>query len=202
MRLLRLSNSDLSIKLAGDEVNIFSISLKKYCLFIIFVCLISTATILLASQTEALAQTQQTKSYTLTAGVSIEHVPKDFYGTWRVVSNLTDTNNPEIFKQKNVDLWNLSRSNNVIKLENPFSGASASIQVDEVKGNFIRFQKVGDYDNRKLTDKVKLNLGKETFTGTNTLKLDTISTVDGHVIKTEWATYNLSGEKISGSSIK
>lgn len=167
---------------------------NKLCLF----ALLFTVCALLFTQLVTFSQ----ENYTIKTGISIEHVPKDFYGTWRVSSHITDTNNPEIFKEKNVDLWNLSRSGNVIKLENPFSGASASIQLDEVKGMFIKFNKVGDYDHKKLTDTVKLNLSKDTFTGVNRLKLETISEVDGHVLKTEWADYKLRGEKISGASIK
>lgn len=138
----------------------------------------------------------------LKTGVSLDKIPKEFYGTWRVSSKRTSTNNQGIFKENNVDLWNLSRSGNVITLDNPFSGAHASIMVDEVDGGFIKFKKVGDYDNQKLTDTVRLILGKDTFKGTNSLKLDTVSEVDGHVIKTDWAMYSLSGEKISGENIK
>ena len=142
------------------------------------------------------------KPYTLTAGVSINQVPKTFYGTWRVSSHIIDSNNSEIFKQKNVDLWNLSRAGDVITLENPFSKACASIIINEVNGNYIKFEKKGTYDNQKLTDTVRLTLGKDSFTGENYLKLDTISDIDGHVIKTQWAKYRLIGEKISGESIK
>jgi len=138
----------------------------------------------------------------LSAGVSINKIPKEFYGTWRVSSKLIDTNNEEIFKKKNVDLWNLFRVDNVITLDNPFSGAHASIMVDEVEGNFIKFKKIGGSNSKKLTDTVEMTLGKETFKGINKLKIDTISEVDGHILKTEWATYNLEGEKISGDSIK
>lgn len=143
-----------------------------------------------------------TETYTLKGGVSIEKVPKDFYGSWRVTSKLQSSNNPEIFKKSGVDLWNLSRVHDVISLENPFSGAQASITLDEVRGNFIRFNKVGNYDGKKLTDSVSINLAKESFSGVNTLKLDTISEIDGHVMKSESAIYTLVGEKISGSGIK
>ncbi|MFA7658670.1 MAG: hypothetical protein WCY19_04490 [Candidatus Gastranaerophilaceae bacterium] len=142
------------------------------------------------------------ETYTLKAGISIDKIPKEFYGTWRVSSSLLSTNNGGIFKENSVDLWNLSRAGNVITLDNPFSGAHASISVDEVNGRLIKFKKTGDYDSKKLTDTVQLNLGKETFTGTNYLKLDTISEIDGHVIKSDTATYKLTGEKISGAAIK
>jgi hypothetical protein len=138
----------------------------------------------------------------LKAGVSIDKIPKEFYGTWRVSSKRLSTNNEGMFIENNVDLWNLSRAGNVITLDNPFSGAHASIMVDTVQGRFIKFKKIGDYDSQKLTDTVRLNLGKDTFTGVNDLRLDTISDVNGRVIKTEWASYGLKGEKISGESIK
>lgn len=138
----------------------------------------------------------------LKAGISIDKVPKELFGTWRVSSNLVATNKPEIFKKNTVDLWNLSKVGDVITLDNPFTGAHASIMIEDVKGMSVKFKKVGDYDSKKLTDTVQLNLGKETFTGTNTLKFDTISEIDGHVMKSEIATYHLSGEKMSGQSIK
>lgn len=142
------------------------------------------------------------ETYTLKTGISIDKIPKDFYGTWRVSSKLISTNSDATFKEGSVDLWNLSRVGNVITLDNPFSGAKASITVSDINGRAIKFKKVGDYDSKKLSDTVQLVLGKDTFKGTNNLKLDTTSEVDGHVIKTEWAIYSLSGEKISGSSIK
>lgn len=142
------------------------------------------------------------EAYTLKAGISIDKVPKEFYGTWRVTSKLISSSGEESFKQTSVDLWNLSRTGNVITLENPFSGAHASIIIDEVSDKLIKFKKIGDYDSKKLTDTVQLNLNKETFTGVNYLKLDTISEVDGHVIKSGNATYRLTGEKISGETIK
>ena len=143
------------------------------------------------------------ESYTLKSGISvIDKIPKTFYGTWRVSSQLVSTNAEETFKPKNVDLWNLSRTGDVITLNNPFSGAKASITVDKVEDKLIKFKKLGDYDSKKLTDIVQLNLEKESFSGTNTLIVETLSNVDNSVIKTERAVYKLTGEKISGSSIE
>jgi len=154
-------------------------------------------TILSVSMTFAAEQT-----FTLKSGISIDKVPKEFYGTWRVTSKVLTSTGDGIFKGSCVDLWNLSRVGNVITLDNPFSGAHASISVDEVSDRLIRFSKIGDFDGNKLTDTVELTLGKDSFTGTNYLKLDTVSPDNGHVIKTDKATYRLVGEKISGASIK
>ena len=101
-----------------------------------------------------------------------------------------------------VDVWNLSRSGDVINLNNPFTGASASVKLDYVDGNIIRFSKTGEYDgNKKLTDTVDLKLNGDTFTGVNYLTLETFSIHDKSLIKKDTAVYILKGEKISGTSI-
>lgn len=164
--------------------------LKK--IFSILIMLLCTASFVAAKE-----------SYTLKSGISIvDRIPKEFYGSWRVVSELASTNSEATFKKTSIDFWNLSRHDNVITLSNPFSGAKATITVDEVNDKLIKFKKLGCYDSKNLTDIVQLNLGKDTFLGTNTLTLETLSNVDKSIIKSERATYKLSGEKISGSSIK
>ncbi len=130
-----------------------------------------------------------------------EQVPNGFMGTWRVSSKLLDNGGSPIFKQTGIDLWNLSRTGHVINLTNPFTGASASIRVNYVDGNSIKFTKQGDNDNKILTDTVEIKLEGDRFTGVNIIKLETLSDVDKSVIKTETAKYSLVGEKISGMSI-
>lgn len=132
----------------------------------------------------------------LTGGVTA--VPESFFGTWRVVSTLVDTDSV-IFKENNLDLWNLSRLGDVITLCNPFNGAEANITVDKVNGSYIVFKKTGKYSGKDLTDVVEIKLNGDTFSGTDTLKLDTYSNVTGKIIKTETAKYNIKGEKISGN---
>jgi hypothetical protein len=137
---------------------------------------------------------------TLQAGVSkVDMLPDDFFGSWRVVAKIDKQSGSIYFKPKTVDLWNLSKHGNVINLNNPFTGASASVKLDYVEGNIIRFTKTGNYDNKLLTDTVDLKLNGDTFTGINTLKLETYSTYDNSLIKTDTALYVLRGEKISGS---
>ena len=45
----------------------------------------------------------------LEAGVSIEHVPKALYGSWRVNAKLDETNSPISFRPQSIDFWNISR---------------------------------------------------------------------------------------------
>lgn len=138
----------------------------------------------------------------LHAGVSlVKEVPSDLMGTWRVAAALKNTDSPYSFKKVSVDIWNLSRTGDVISLSNPFTGASASINVSYVNKNTIRFTKVGDYDKQKLTDSVEITINGNTFTGKNTLSLVTYSDTDNSVISEKKALYMLKGEKISGSSV-
>ncbi|MBQ9688159.1 hypothetical protein IJV79_00825 [bacterium] len=133
--------------------------------------------------------------------VSVREIPNSFFGNWRVESVLASTNAPNLFKQKSVDFWNLSRAHDVINLENPFSGASQTVTVRDVTSEFIKFTKVGNYDGRRLTDEVTINIDDDVFRGVNELKLETISGIDGHVMKTDYATYHIKGEKLSGTSM-
>ncbi len=140
-------------------------------------------------------------SMVLKSGISlVDQVPHELIGTWHVSAKLEQANS-SVFKNSSLDIWNLSRDKNVIKLENPFSGAKADVNIDYVSGNNIKFTKIGNYDTKRLTDVVELRLNGDKFYGTNKLKLETLSNVDGSVIKTETAIYNLRGEKISGMSV-
>lgn len=139
---------------------------------------------------------------TLQGGISIEKVPNTFYGSWRVFAKIDKQTGSIYFKPQTVDFWNLSRMGNVIYLNNPFTGANASVKLDYVEGNLIRFTKTGEYDgNKKLTDTVDLKVIGDTFTGVNYLTLETYSTLDNSLIKKDTAIYILKGEKISGESI-
>lgn len=180
------------VRFCGSEIN----SGRRYYLILVLAAVLILAFAFFAPGVFA------AETYTLKAGISIDKIPKEFYGTWRVTSKLISANCDGLFKESTVDLWNLSRVGDVITLDNPFTGAHASIMVDEVKGRLIKFKKIGDFDGKKLTDVVQLTLGTETFIGENTLKFDKISDIDGHVMKSEIGTYRLTGEKISGESVK
>ena len=144
----------------------------------------------------------QVYSEPLKAGVSIDAVPETFYGSWRVVAKISKQTGSTNFRPQALDIWNLSREGNVINLNNPFTGANASVKVDYVEGNLIRFTKTGQYDDNKiLIDTVDLKLSGDTFTGINSLSLETYSQVDNSLIKKDTAIYILKGEKISGTSI-
>lgn len=138
----------------------------------------------------------------LQTGISIEDVPKALYGQWRISSKLDVTNAPSTFRPQSVDFWNLTRVNNILKLDNPFSGANAELNLENIEGNIVVFSKKLPYDgNRILTDTVTIRLNKNDFSGINSLKLEYFSLIDNHLMKTGTATYHIKGEKISGDSV-
>ena len=126
---------------------------------------------------------------TLKAGVvKIDNVPNSFYDTRSRVAKIDKQSGNIYFKPVTVDIWNLSRSGDVINLNNPFTGASASVKLDYVEGNIIRFTKTGEYDgNKKLTDTVDLKLDGNTFTGVNYITLTLDRVFDNSLIKKDSA---------------
>lgn len=141
------------------------------------------------------------EDFTLKAGVSVNDIPKAFFGSWRVTAKLEDTNSYGTFKPQSIDFWTLSRAGDKVTLSNPFSGANAEVSLKTVEGNLIVFSKKAPYDNKMLTDTITLRLSDNTFSGINTLSLESFSLVDNHLMKTETARYVIKGEKISGESI-
>ena len=146
-------------------------------------------------------QVNSEEAYTLSTGISVNHVPKVLFGTWRITAKLEDSNSYGTFKPQGVDMWNLSRVNDVINLTNPFTGASAEVTINTVEGNFVVFTKKAPYDNKMLTDTVSIKIDNNSFSGINTLSLETFSLVDGHLLKTETARYIIKGEKIAGENV-
>ena len=126
---------------------------------------------------------------------SVSMVPKSFYGTWRVTSQRVEQNS-EIFKEKSLDVWNLSRTADVITLYNMFNGAKAQINVEDSDQRHVIFTKNGQYGKKKLTDKADIYIDGDYFEGYDYIKIDTY--VGGKIVKTQSAKYKIQGEKIGG----
>jgi hypothetical protein len=138
----------------------------------------------------------------LEAGIAIDLVPETLFGSWRVDAKLDSTNAPRSFRAQSIDFWNLSREDDMLKLDNPYTHASAEVSIQTVEGNLVVFSKRLPYDNNKvLTDTVTLRLDGDKFSGINTLTLEYFSLIDNHLMKTETARYHITGEKIAGDSI-
>ena len=119
------------------------------------------------------------------AGISIDHVPKALYGSWRVNAKLDSTNAPHTFRPQSVDFWTMSRVGNTLRLDNPHTHAKAEVSVQTVEGNLVVFSKRLPFDDNKiLTDTVTIRLNENDFSGINTLTLETFSLIDKHILKT------------------
>ena len=159
---------------------------KILCVFFIFLL---TSCAVFADETKVLS-----------AGVSVNEVPKALFGSWRITAKLEDSNSYSTFKPQSADFWTLTKVGDKLILENPFTGAKAEVSIRAVEGNLVVFSKKAPYDNKVLTDTVSIRIDKSTFEGINTLVLETLSNVDGHVIKTENARYLIKGEKVAGEN--
>lgn len=137
----------------------------------------------------------------LKSGVSLEKLPNAIFGTWQVNAQLDKTSNYSVFKVQTKDVWNLSRSGNVITLENPFTKAKAVVKVNQIEGNVVVFSRGSTCDNRVLKDTVTIRIEGDKFAGYDDLVYETLSLHDGHVMKRDTAKYLLKGTKISGMSI-
>ena len=126
---------------------------------------------------------------------SVTMIPKSFYGTWRVVSERVEQNS-NIFKEKSLDVWNLSCTGNVITLYNMFNGAKAQIDVEDADQRHVVFTKNGSYGKKKLTDKADIYIDGDSFSGYDYIKIETF--VNGKIVKTESAKFKIKGEKIGG----
>lgn len=136
----------------------------------------------------------------LKGGVSLSNkVPKGFFGTWKIKSVMTYSNNKKIFNEETTDFWNLSKSGDVITLSNPVSGAEASVTVEDVQGNKIKFTHVTESNTAKMTETPTLTLSGENFHGTDKIVIDKFK--NGEKVSTDIVIYDISAQKITGSDI-
>ena len=166
--------------------------MKKILFTVLIFCLTSTITVLAQD------------SYVFKTGISmINSVPKQFFGTWQVSSNLISTNSSKTFKQKGSDFWNLRRSGNVIELKNPVTAAVAEIYLEDVTDREIVFTHYEKEGYTQIKDTVRLKLDGETFSGTNELTLRTVR-YDEYRKKYEdikTAIYEIKGSKVSDTGL-
>lgn len=137
----------------------------------------------------------------LVGGVSVtKDLPQAFYGTWTVLSELIETNNPVLFRKKSSDIWSFQRKNNVITLSNPVSGAIASITVTEVRNNTAVFTRVSRDNNVYEIETPEITVEGDSFYGTDTIIIKHFR--KGDRVKTDKVKYKVKGYKISGPTLK
>lgn len=148
----------------------------------------------------ALESSIKSVSNVLQGGVSLsDRVPVGFFGAWKVISVRSQTNNPSMFAPYSVDIWNFSKASNVITLSNPVSGARASISVNEVNGETVRFKKVSYDVNEESVETPLLTLEGDNFHGVDRIEVKTFD--NGRLVKTEFVEYKVRAIKMSGATI-
>lgn len=138
-------------------------------------------------------------SIVLQAGVSMsDRIPKGFFGTWKIQSTIKESSNSKMFNNITTDFWNLSKAGDVITLTNPISGAEASLTIQDVKNNQIKFTHISENKNAKMTETPTLTLNGENFFGTDRIVVEKF--VNGKKISEDYVIYDIKAQKISGSS--
>lgn len=158
------------------------LSLKRVLLiFIIFLCSFARA-------------------QTLEGGVSLsDRVPKELFGAWKVNAVCTQSTNRDYFDSTSVDVWIFSRIEDRILLTNPMSGATASIGVNEVKGNKVKFEKKIDLPDELSVETPILTIDKDSFEGVDRIYIKT--TKNGALVKEDFIEYKVKGTKMSNISL-
>jgi len=134
-------------------------------------------------------------------GVSVtDRVPTGFFGTWRVLAARVNTTNPQMFAPYSAEVWNLSKAGDVITLENPVSGAQASITVKDATDNTFTFQRITGDSSEKVTETATLTLSGDSFYGYDTMVVRYYK--NGKLLKEENVKYKLKASKISGEDIR
>lgn len=136
----------------------------------------------------------------ITGSVSlINNVPQGFFGTWKVIAVQVYSNNPFLFNSMSVEYWKLEKLNNNLTLTNPESGATATVTLDEVKDNTIKFRRTSDTPFEKVVETPEITLNGENFYGTDTIVINKYKN-DTYIGK-EMVKFKLKGIKQSGASV-
>ena len=140
------------------------------------------------------------KAQTLEGGVSLsDKVPKELFGAWKINAVCTRSTNRDYFDSVSVDVWIFSKIEDRILLTNPMSGATASIGVNEVNGNKVRFEKTTDLPDELSVETPILTINGDSFEGVDRIYIKT--TRNGAPVKEDFIEYKVKGTKMSGVSL-
>ncbi len=124
-----------------------------------------------------------------------DEVPEDFYGVWLVSAQQVSCTNPDLYNSTSVEVWTLTKNNNIIILTNPFSGASAAINVEEVQGNTVKFSRVSQEFDEIGYESPTLTINGETFEGVDEMVIKRVN--HRQVLSEDIIKYRIKGKKIS-----
>ena len=137
-------------------------------------------------------------STTILGGVSvIEQVPQELFGSWAVSAVQSYTNNPKKYNSMpSLDYWNIYKHDNVLTLENPQSGARASVKIKEVVNNTVSFTRQSKKTESEVTETPTITILGENFVGTDKMVIKNYK--NGSLISTDVVEFMIRGQKIGG----
>lgn len=128
-----------------------------------------------------------------------DNLPSDLFGSWVVSAVQSYTNNPQKYSSMpSLDYWNIYKHNNVLTLENPHSGAKASVTVKEVINNTVSFTRIAKKVESEVTETPTITILGENFVGTDKMVIKNYK--NGVLISTDVVEFTIRGQKIGGIS--
>lgn len=128
----------------------------------------------------------------------LDEAPSGLFGSWRVEAQCISSTDAAFLGSASIDIWTLERNGDTVILSNPVSGASAAVNVNEVSGNTVKFEKRSFLPDEESIETPVLTLHGVNFTGTDIINIKTFK--NGKLIREDYVKYRIKGAKISGAS--
>ena len=136
----------------------------------------------------------------ISGGISLtDKLPTEIFGSWKVSAIQTYTNNSNKYRYlPSIEYWNIYKNNNVLTLENPQSGARASVTVKEVVNNTVSFTRESKKVDSEITETPTITIIGENFFGTDKMVIKNYK--NGELISTDVVEFTIRGQKTGGVS--
>ena len=136
----------------------------------------------------------------ISGGISLtDKLPTEIFGSWKVSAIQTYTNNSNKYRYlPSIEYWNIYKNDNVLTLENPQSGARASVTVKEVVNNTVSFTRESKKVDSEITETPTITIIGENFFGTDKMVIKNYK--NGELISTDVVEFTIRGQKTGGVS--
>ena len=128
------------------------------------------------------------------------YLPPEMYGEWSVNATLIETNDPAFFPPSAHDIWILGESNGQVNISNPATGASASINVDEVKGKTATFHRMIVRNGQVFYEIPTITVDGDRLYGTTLHRYELVH--NNQVTRRIYAKFQLSAIRLGGARIR
>lgn len=129
----------------------------------------------------------------------MDNLPTGLFGSWEVASIQTYTNNAALTAPPSIDYWNIYRNGDVLTLENPKTGAKASVTLNTVKENTVTFTRKKITQSEEVTETPTITILGENFTGKDRMVIKKYK--NNVPVKTSVVEFFIAGKKTGGNSV-